>query len=93
MSCTISQQGLLCWERCFLYGYYVKFFVKVTHKGNALVASLRGFEPPTYRLGGGRSIRLSYNDKHYLNYTITNNKFQVKNSFLLDFAKYSVSIL
>ena len=26
-------------------------------------ASVRGFEPPAYRLGGGRSILLSYTDK------------------------------
>lgn len=26
------------------------------------LASLRGFEPPAYRLGGGRSILLSYSD-------------------------------
>ncbi len=28
--------------------------------------SLRGFEPPAYRLGGGRSIQLSYSDIHEL---------------------------
>lgn len=31
-----------------------------------IMASLRGFEPPTCRLGGGRSILLSYNDKHLI---------------------------
>ena len=29
------------------------------------MASLRGFEPPACRLGGGRSILLSYNDMVY----------------------------
>ena len=29
----------------------------------AIFASVRGFEPPAYRLGGGRSILLSYTDK------------------------------
>ena len=28
----------------------------------AIFASVRGFEPPAYRLGGGRSILLSYTD-------------------------------
>ena len=30
--------------------------------GFFVLASLRGLEPPAYRLGGGRSIQLSYRD-------------------------------
>lgn len=30
--------------------------------GHYILASLRGFEPPTYRLGGDCSIQLSYKD-------------------------------
>ena len=33
------------------------------------IASTRGFEPPTYRLGGGRSILLSYVDI-YISYSL-----------------------
>ena len=33
-----------------------------------MVASLRGVEPPAYRLGGGRSIQLSYSDIYTYKY-------------------------
>jgi hypothetical protein len=35
--------------------------------GLLFLASLRGIEPPAYRLGGGRSIQLSYRDIYYEN--------------------------
>ena len=48
---------------------FLLFFVKMKKRRKPLIlpglpteflASQRGVEPPTYRLGGGRSIQLSY---------------------------------
>ena len=36
------------------------------HGFAAIIASQKGLEPPTFRLGGERSIQLSYEDRYYI---------------------------
>ena len=66
-----------------LYPKKVEFFL----------AFPRGVEPPAYRLGGGRSIQLSYGNIMPIKYNILERKIQVENQIYgLERAKKSEKI-